>query len=267
MHRIDTVAATWNAGFVAHHYTRYLGDLSDGHIIRTLMQRQFGFDTDGVEFYLFDQILRPRRSKTRTGRGWMRSAGATADRRRIVDEVLLAYRYSAEVLAELYSVKARPLPRGYSTRTVPAEMPGMAWARDMNRRTFSSTMMSLGRSARVRYSPSSSRDAAEGHVGLPGRERALAEVDDRPVVGLALRLVDGDRPGQPQRELRELGNDIPGEFLGRAGVGVLELLPHGRLHLVHLPVHLDEHRRGDRHHRADGNLRTAPRRAPQYATV
>ena len=76
VHRIDTVAATWNAGFVAHHYTRYLGDLSDGHIIRTLMQRQFGFDTDGVGFYLFDQIGDPRRSKRSTGRAWMRWAGA-----------------------------------------------------------------------------------------------------------------------------------------------------------------------------------------------
>jgi heme oxygenase (biliverdin-producing, ferredoxin) len=106
VHRIDTTAATWNAGFVAHHYTRYLGDLSDGHIIRTLMQRQFGFDAEGVEFYLFDQILRPKAFKD-AYRARLDAIGwDEADRERIIDEVLLAYRYSAEVLAELYAVKA-----------------------------------------------------------------------------------------------------------------------------------------------------------------
>src|SRR5690606_29620517 len=46
----------WAGGFVAHHYTRYLGDLSGGQVIRKIMQREFGFDTNGVGFYLFDQI-------------------------------------------------------------------------------------------------------------------------------------------------------------------------------------------------------------------
>ncbi len=36
-----------------------------------------------------------------------------------------------------------------------ASIPGIAAARDMNRRTLSSTMTSLGRSGRVKYSPSS----------------------------------------------------------------------------------------------------------------
>ncbi|MEO6504730.1 MAG: biliverdin-producing heme oxygenase [Terrimesophilobacter sp.] len=106
VHRIDTVAATWNAGFVAHHYTRYLGDLSDGHIIRTLMQRQFGFDADGVEFYLFDQILRPKAFKEAYWARLDATGWSAEDRGRIVDEVLLAYRYATEVLDELESVKA-----------------------------------------------------------------------------------------------------------------------------------------------------------------
>ena len=106
VHRIDTVAATGSAGFVAHHYTRYLGDLSDGHIIRTLMQRQFGFEAEGVEFFLFDRILRPKAFKD-AYRARLDAIGwDETDRHRIIEEVLLAYRYSAEVLAELYAVKA-----------------------------------------------------------------------------------------------------------------------------------------------------------------
>jgi heme oxygenase (biliverdin-producing, ferredoxin) len=70
------------------------------------MQRQFGFDSDGVEFYLFDQIVRPKSFKEEywarlDAMGW-----GDEDRGRIVDEVLLAYRYATEVLDELQSVKA-----------------------------------------------------------------------------------------------------------------------------------------------------------------
>ncbi len=87
-------------------------------------------------------------------------------------------------------------------------MPGIGFTPDMKRLTFSSTMMSLGRSGRDEVQPVELGDAAEGHVGLPGREAALAQVDDGAVVALALRLVDGDRPREAQRELRELGDHI-----------------------------------------------------------
>ncbi|TPW98604.1 biliverdin-producing heme oxygenase, partial [Schumannella luteola] len=62
--RIRRVAAErWSGGFVAHHYTRYLGDLSGGQFIRTVMQRRFGFETNGVGFYLFDEIADPQSFK------------------------------------------------------------------------------------------------------------------------------------------------------------------------------------------------------------
>ncbi len=58
--RLAEVAAEWPAGFVAHHYLRYLGDLSGGQIIRTLMARAYGYDADGVRFYIFDGIAKPK---------------------------------------------------------------------------------------------------------------------------------------------------------------------------------------------------------------
>ncbi|HWL59405.1 MAG TPA: biliverdin-producing heme oxygenase [Microbacteriaceae bacterium] len=48
--------ADWPAGFLAHHYTRYLGDLSGGQVIRTMLQRHYGFGAEGLEFYHFPGI-------------------------------------------------------------------------------------------------------------------------------------------------------------------------------------------------------------------
>lgn len=63
--RIEAVADGWPAGYVAHHYTRYLGDLSGGQVIRGIAERTWGFDRkgDGVRFYVFDAIGNPAEFK------------------------------------------------------------------------------------------------------------------------------------------------------------------------------------------------------------
>lgn len=104
--RITEVAATWNGGFIAHHYTRYLGDLSGGQIIRTLMQRRFGFETNGVGFYLFGDIARPKQFKE-TYRAQLDATGWNdAERDRVIAEVLVAYRFNTELFVDLAEAKA-----------------------------------------------------------------------------------------------------------------------------------------------------------------
>ncbi|MGB3414007.1 MAG: biliverdin-producing heme oxygenase, partial [Microbacteriaceae bacterium] len=44
--RINEIGTTWAGGFIAHHYTRYLGDLSGGQAISRMMSRYFGFDKE-----------------------------------------------------------------------------------------------------------------------------------------------------------------------------------------------------------------------------
>ena len=47
---------------VAHHYTRYLGDLSGGQVLARALRRGFpdrSFDGGGLDFYSFDQIAAP----------------------------------------------------------------------------------------------------------------------------------------------------------------------------------------------------------------
>ncbi|MET7679626.1 biliverdin-producing heme oxygenase [Streptomyces sp. NPDC005423] len=59
--RVRECAEEWPAGYVAHHYTRYLGDLSGGQIIRDKAERTWGFERkgDGVRFYVFEGIANP----------------------------------------------------------------------------------------------------------------------------------------------------------------------------------------------------------------
>ncbi|MEG3626393.1 biliverdin-producing heme oxygenase [Streptomyces poriticola] len=59
--RVRECAERWPGGYVAHHYTRYLGDLSGGQIIRDKAERTWGFAKKGpgVRFYVFDGIANP----------------------------------------------------------------------------------------------------------------------------------------------------------------------------------------------------------------
>lgn len=103
--RIHEVSG-WAGGFIAHHYTRYLGDLSGGQHIYKVMQKRFGFDTNGVGFYLFDQIADPAAFKD-TYRAQLDAVDwDDAERDRVIDEVMTAYRLNTEVFEDLTAAKA-----------------------------------------------------------------------------------------------------------------------------------------------------------------
>ncbi len=46
--------------YAAHAYTRYLGDLSGGQAIKRLVQRHYGLGEEGVAFYTFTGIAKPK---------------------------------------------------------------------------------------------------------------------------------------------------------------------------------------------------------------
>lgn len=108
--RLHDVAATWTGGLIAHHYTRCLGDLSGGHLIRTVLQRRFGFDTNGVGFFLFAEIADPKQFKA-TYRQQLDAVGwSDEERDRVIDEVLVAYGYCTALFDDLAAAKAASVP-------------------------------------------------------------------------------------------------------------------------------------------------------------
>jgi len=105
--RINQVGATWVGGFVAHHYTRYLGDLSGGQFIGRVMARRFGFETNGIGFYLFDDIADPSSFKDVYREQLDAAPWDEAEQERVIDEVLLAYRLNTELFDDLADAKAQ----------------------------------------------------------------------------------------------------------------------------------------------------------------
>ncbi|TDE00356.1 biliverdin-producing heme oxygenase [Jiangella asiatica] len=103
--------AQWPGGFVAHHYTRYLGDLSGGLAVGTIVSRTYGFAPggDGVRFYSFERIPKPRPFKDAYRARLDAAPWNPEERERVLDEVLTAYRLNIEVFAEL--ARAYPAAR------------------------------------------------------------------------------------------------------------------------------------------------------------
>jgi heme oxygenase (biliverdin-producing, ferredoxin) len=104
--RINQVGATWPGGFVAHHYTRYLGDLSGGQFIGKLMQRLFGFDTNGIGFYIFGDIADPKAFKDYYREQLDAAPWDEAEKERVIDEVLVAYQFNTDLFEDLSRAKA-----------------------------------------------------------------------------------------------------------------------------------------------------------------
>jgi heme oxygenase len=101
--RIAEVAGTWPAGYVAHHYTRYLGDLSGGQVVRGIAERTWGFahKGDGVRFYVFDGIDNPAGFKREYRVLLDALADDPAERRRVIEECRRAFDLNTEVFAAL----------------------------------------------------------------------------------------------------------------------------------------------------------------------
>lgn len=94
-------ATEWGGLLVAHHYTRYLGDLSGGQAIGRILDRTYGLDGAGVAFYDFAEIPKPKPYKDAYRARLDGLDLAAGDKQRVVDEVKVAFRLNQAVFTEL----------------------------------------------------------------------------------------------------------------------------------------------------------------------
>lgn len=99
--RLRRVCFDWPGGFVAHHYVRYLGDLSGGQVIRRVLGRRYGLTDDELSFYRFDGLGDLGAYKASYRRRLDATPWDEPERQRFTAEVLEAYRLNAEVLEDL----------------------------------------------------------------------------------------------------------------------------------------------------------------------
>lgn len=98
--RLREVAFDKPWAFVAHHYTRYLGDLSGGQFLGPAIARAYGLDGVGHRFFVFDGVKGP--AFKRQYRDLLDESGFSAeDERLFLAEVSEAYRLNIAVLADL----------------------------------------------------------------------------------------------------------------------------------------------------------------------
>lgn len=102
--RIAEVGAEWPGGYVAHHYTRYMGDLAGGQAIRSTAEKTWGFATkgDGVRFYVFDKLGNPAAFKREYRAALDALPADELEAQRIIGECKHAFRLNTAVFRELH---------------------------------------------------------------------------------------------------------------------------------------------------------------------
>jgi heme oxygenase len=94
-------SAAWGGLFAAHHYTRYLGDLSGGQAIGRCLDRAFGLEGRGIAFYDFAAVGKPKPYKDGY-RARLDGLGLSAEEtERVVEEVKVAFGLNQALFEEL----------------------------------------------------------------------------------------------------------------------------------------------------------------------
>ena len=98
--RLRAVAFDRPWAFIAHHYTRYLGDLSGGQYLGPAIAKAYGLDGAGHRFFVFDGVSPPA-FRTRYRELLDGLAFSPAEEQNFLAEVAEAYRLNIAVLREL----------------------------------------------------------------------------------------------------------------------------------------------------------------------
>ncbi|QKV77899.1 heme oxygenase (biliverdin-producing) [Amycolatopsis sp. Hca4] len=94
-------ASAWAGGYVAHHYTRYLGDIAGGQAIRRLLEKTHDVAEAGTLFYHFEGIGSAPRFRDQYRAKLDNAPWDEAERARVIDETRVAFECNVAVFEEL----------------------------------------------------------------------------------------------------------------------------------------------------------------------
>lgn len=99
---VEAIEATRDdaARYVAHHYTRYLGDLSGGQVVAHRMRTHYGVDDSALSFYSFDiEKLKRYKDSYRDRLDALPLDDDGVDR--LVNEAIVAFEHNQALFADL----------------------------------------------------------------------------------------------------------------------------------------------------------------------
>lgn len=86
---------------IAHHYTRYIGDLSGGQILKGIAKTSLDVDDSGLNFYIFDDIDDPKEFKNNYRNCLDSISFGDTEINLIVTEANNAFKYNMNVFKEI----------------------------------------------------------------------------------------------------------------------------------------------------------------------
>ncbi len=100
--RIREIAKVNPALLIGHHYSRYIGDLSGGQLLKTITQKAMNLaDDEGLNFYIFEQIRDEKEFKTKY-RNTLDSLPIDQEiADSIVEEANKSFKYNMDIFNEL----------------------------------------------------------------------------------------------------------------------------------------------------------------------
>jgi heme oxygenase len=104
--RLTSLAPTDVPRYLAHHYTRYLGDLSGGQAIASLVARHYGATADQLSFYRFEAIDNPAAFKREYREGINTLDFDEAQAQALIAEAQAAFDCNAAIFDELGQASA-----------------------------------------------------------------------------------------------------------------------------------------------------------------
>ena len=101
MERIQEVAHEEPELLVGHHYTRYLGDLSGGQILKNIAEKSLKLEDEGLAFYKFPDIEDKKEFKNNYRATLNKLPVTTSQVNAIVTEANYAFRLNMYMFDEL----------------------------------------------------------------------------------------------------------------------------------------------------------------------